>query len=92
MEKSTIIECVKMAVGTVAGIGISMITSAFAGHISGTAGNNNPVKKVCMAFGGAVLGSMIGSYAEDYICDEIDNIVGTVGQIGDIVKSIQEGD
>lgn len=91
MSENKIVEGIKLAVGTVAGIGISMLVSAFAGNIASNAGGNG-VKKICMAIGGAVLGSMLGSQAERYIDDQVDGIARFVTDARSIVQAAQKGE
>ena len=90
-ENNNIVEGIKLAIGTVAGIGISMLCSAFAGNIASTTGGNG-VKKICMAIGGAVLGSMLGSQAEQYIDSQVDGVVRMVSEVRGIVQAAQKGE
>lgn len=91
MSEKKIVEGIKLAVGTVAGIGVSMLCSAFAGGIAANAGGNG-VKKICMAIGGAVLGSMLGSQAEAYIDDQVDGIARMIGEVRSVIQAAQKGE
>ena len=74
MNKEKVINGVKLALNTIAGLGISFLCSALAGNVAGTS-NSGAIKKACMAIGGAVIGGMVANQAEKYINGEVDNFV-----------------
>jgi uncharacterized membrane protein YeaQ/YmgE (transglycosylase-associated protein family) len=88
MNKTKIVEGVKIALGTIAGIGITFLCSAFAGNIAGSS-NAGALKKTCMAIGGAIVGRMLASQVEKYINDEVDNAVKNVDEIVSVAKTAQ---
>ena len=74
MDKEKIVKGVKLALNTIAGLGISILCSALAGNIAGTS-KVGGIQKACMAIGGAVIGGMVAQQAEKYINCEVDNII-----------------
>lgn len=80
MNKDKVLKGVKIALKVVSNLGITLLCSAFAGGIASST-NAGSIKKSCMAFGGAIIGSMVADQAEKYIDAEVDNIVAQASEV-----------
>lgn len=86
MTRDKVLDITKMALTTVAAIGITMLSSAFAGTVAGST-NTGTIRKACMALGGAVIGGMVAAQAEKYIASEVDH---AVKQYDDVIEAFKK--
>lgn len=86
MTRDKVLELTKVALTTVAAIGITILSSALAGNIAGSS-KSGTIKKACMALGGAVIGGMVAAQAEKYIASEVDH---AVKQYDDVVEAFKK--
>lgn len=87
--KSIVVTCIKLGVGAIAGIGTELlINKASKNVIDGHPCNK--LQKCEMAFAGAVIGSMVGAAATNFVGEQIDNFMASIDAIGDVSKMIKE--
>lgn len=82
MKTENILTGIKLALGTIAGIGISAICTTFAG---GLTGKMKPLEKICVGFASAVVGGMVGEKAAEYIDNQVDSIAGIATAVKGVV-------
>ena len=90
MTRDKILGGFKIGLTAVAGLGITILCSAFAGSIAGQS-NAGTIKKACMAIGGAVVGGILSNQAEKYINSEVDSAVQQYDELADAIKKARAG-
>ena len=90
MNKEKIVKGAKLGLNIIAGFGIELLCSAFAGSLAGSS-KAGSIKKTCMAIGGFVVGGMISKQAEKYIDKEVDNLVLKLDEIKTVIDDASEG-
>lgn len=90
MRDSKLVAGIKLALSTVAGIGITMLCGHFTGGIASSVGGSG-IKKACMAVGGAVIAGMLTNQAEKYIAEEVDSVADLVDKLQMAGKTAEEG-
>ena len=90
MNKEKIVKGAKLALSTIAGLGISILCSAFAGNVASVS-KVGGIQKACMAIGGVVIGGMITQQAEKYIEAEVDNFVNKLDEVVTVINDASDG-
>ena len=90
MNKEKIVKGVKLGLNIIAGFGIELLCSAFAGSLAGSS-KAGSIKKTCMAIGGFVVGGMISQQAEKYIEAEVDNFVNKLDEVVTVINDASDG-
>lgn len=89
MMDKKVVDGIKFVLSNVAGLGITLLCSAFAGNIvASTAGG--AVKKACMALGGAVIGGMVAKQAENYISETLDEGIEIANSLMTLANTVSD--
>lgn len=83
MKMDNILAGVKLALGVVAGVGASILCSAFGSSLTS---NMKPIEKVCVGFASAVVGGIVADKATDYIDTKVDAAVNLVTVVKEAVS------
>ena len=90
MENNTnTIDIIKQAIGTVVGIGVTVLCSAFAGGIADSSANNR-LQRMLIKLGGVVIGGMVANEASKYVSNEIDGVIETVNTAKELANNIRQ--
>ena len=88
MKKETV-DIIKQVVGSVVGIGVTVLCSVFAGNVADSS-NGNKLSKALIKLGGAAIGGMVANEANKYISNEIDDVVETVESVKKLTENIRK--
>ena len=87
MKAESVLEGVKIALTTVAGIGISALCGTFCG---GLTTKMKPIEKICAGFASAVMGGIAAEKAGEYIEGKVDSIYSTINAVSDVINQARE--
>ena len=90
-KKDAALSLVKGILQIVTGIGTAALCGSFASSIAENGGMKN-AEKACAGVAGAVVGSMLGDAASDYIERTVDQIVKTVETVKEAWTAIKKED